>query len=150
MQRFLVLLSVAIAVMFFVSNAKAQSFGDLRLDRQAAAKMASKASRDGAVRLIVMVGSPAETRSIDKAATALDPNNIVNLVAQSQQRAIADSGTGVINLNDLVRFKYTPAMAITVRAAQFREVMASGLRSTKITSSDRASEHRYRWLAERL
>ena len=55
MQRFLVLLSVAIAVMFFVSNAKAQSFGDLRLDRQAAAKMASKASRDGAVRLIVMV-----------------------------------------------------------------------------------------------
>ena len=125
MQHFLVLLFMAIAVVFFGSGAKAQSFGDLRFNAQAADKLVTRAARDGVVRLIVMVGNPAEIRSIDTAATALDPDNVVNLVAQSQDKAIANTGTGVINFNDLVKFKYTPAMAITVRASQFREVLAS-------------------------
>lgn len=76
----------------------------------------AKAERDGAVRVIVML--KADKRRMQEARRG--PMPLGQYIEDVQARALNEMGW--INFNELVKYKYTPAMAMTVRGDQLKRI----------------------------
>lgn len=102
----------------------ATSGSDLRTDPAAAEALKAKAERDGSVGVIVAL-STANTSSEDIRAVAESGGwqSFNDHIHGLQSRAM--DRLGWVNFNDLVRFDYTPAMAMRVDGNQLDELLTS-------------------------
>ena len=91
---------------------------DLRAEPAAADAMRAEARRSGSVRVIVGLATTDAPTTEDQGW-----QNLNDYIRGLQDRALAKLGW--VNFNDLVRFEYTPAMAMSVDGKRLDELLAT-------------------------
>ncbi len=105
------------------------TWGDLLANADGARKFLQRTKNRGRARVVVMLSAPQEYQKQSREQNQdrdQDPGksgwrNLNAYVRDLQDRAIARLGWS--NINDLVRFDYTPAMAMTVDAARLNTLL---------------------------
>ena len=91
---------------------------DLRTQPAAAEALKAKAGRDGSVRIIVGLAALGALPDVESGW-----QNLNDHIRGLQNRAL--NSLGWVNFNDLVRFDYTPAMAMSVDSNRLDELLTS-------------------------
>ena len=97
---------------------------DLRTEPAAAEALRDRAERDGSVGVIVgLAAANASSEDLREITESSGWQNLNNHIHGLQSRAM--DRLGWANFNDLVRFDYTPAMAMRVNGNQLEELLTS-------------------------
>jgi subtilisin family serine protease len=111
--------AAVLLVLFAIGPARADDgIANLKSAPAAARSLAAKAEQGGA-RVIVTLAAPATPKAAPTGAMPLE-EYIDSLQTQALQ------SLGWVNFNDIVRYEYSPAMAMTVDAGRLRQLMDSG------------------------